>query len=147
MDQDRRPKKTTSLLMLDIDHFKSINDNYGHPAGDKVLAAAARRIKTAVRERDFVGRLGGEEFAVFLPQCSRRQAIEIAERIRSSIEENPILLDDGRRISITISIGATSDSASRTSLEQLLSSADQALYGAKSEGRNRVLFSAPALVE
>lgn len=141
LERDSTNRKTASLLMLDIDHFKSINDGYGHPAGDKVLAAAGERIRFAVRRQDLVGRMGGEEFAILLPQCSRRQALQIAERIRTSLETCPVAIEDGRRITATASIGATSLVATPDTLDHLLSTADQALYRAKTTGRNRVLFS------
>ncbi|GAA0207349.1 diguanylate cyclase (GGDEF)-like protein [Brevundimonas nasdae] len=99
-------RKTASLLMLAIDHFKSINDGYGHPAGEKVLAAAGARIRLAVRRQDLVGRMGDEEFAILLPKCSRRQALQIAEQIRTSLETCPVLTEDGRWIIATVSIGA-----------------------------------------
>ncbi|TDR94093.1 sensor domain-containing diguanylate cyclase [Enterovirga rhinocerotis] len=136
-----RTKGSFGLLMLDIDHFKSINDGYGHPVGDKVLAAIAGRIGKAVRNQDFIGRLGGEEFAVFLPHCARAQASRIAERIRRTVEEHPVALEDGRRIPITLSIGATCAPLGAAPLEDLMSAADRALYEAKAGGRNRTLFS------
>jgi diguanylate cyclase (GGDEF)-like protein len=132
-----------SLLMMDIDHFKSINDRHGHPAGDKVLAAVGPRIRQAVRQEDLVGRMGGEEFAVLLPQCSRRQALQLAERIRASLERHAVALDDGHKIAATVSIGVTSV-ASAVTLDQLIAAADQALYCAKSSGRNRVRFATHA---
>jgi diguanylate cyclase (GGDEF)-like protein/PAS domain S-box-containing protein len=140
---DRATRRVMSLLMMDIDHFKSINDRHGHPAGDKVLAAVGPRIRQAVRQEDLVGRMGGEEFAVLLPQCSRRQALQLAERIRASLERHAVALDDGHKIAATVSIGVTSV-ASAVTLDQLIAAADQALYCAKSSGRNRVRFATHA---
>lgn len=137
LEPQNEPSETLGLLMLDIDHFKSINDRYGHPVGDKVLTTTAARISTAIRQQDFVGRLGGEEFAVFLPHCSRSQTISIAERIRLSVAANPVVLDDGRSINVTLSVGATWRRADGAALDALLSTADRALYDAKSAGRNR----------
>jgi diguanylate cyclase (GGDEF)-like protein/PAS domain S-box-containing protein len=130
------------LLMLDVDHFKAINDTYGHPVGDKVLAAAAQRVGAAVRQRDFVGRMGGEEFAVLLPHCSHEMTIEIAERIRMSVESHPVILDDGRHVNVTVSVGATCAITGRGGLEALMSVADKALYSAKAGGRNRTRLMA-----
>lgn len=142
LEETAAPDEEASLLMLDIDHFKSINDTHGHPTGDQVLAATAERMRAAVRAEDFIGRLGGEAFAVFMPQCPRSQAWEIAERIRRSVGEQPIRAEDGREIQVTVSIGATPLMQGSASFEQLVSSADRALYAAKSSGRNRVLFAA-----
>ncbi|MCR6699908.1 MAG: diguanylate cyclase [Dokdonella sp.] len=132
-----------SLLMMDVDRFKSINDGHGHFVGDRVLAEAAQRITAVLRDRDLVGRLGGEEFAAFLPHCTPDQALHLAERIRRSVELNPIAVDGGRAIEVTISIGAITVSDAGASLDRLLVAADQALYQAKSAGRNRTVF-APA---
>ncbi|MFD1703090.1 diguanylate cyclase [Methylopila henanensis] len=135
------PAKPASLLMLDIDHFKAINDTYGHPVGDKVLATVADLIKEAVRSQDIVGRLGGEEFAVFLPQCSKREALAVAERIRSLIETNVIHIDSHVQVQATVSIGSATSPHKRNSVEDLLKSADSALYQAKAEGRNRTVLA------
>ncbi|WP_158608428.1 sensor domain-containing diguanylate cyclase [Stagnimonas aquatica] len=129
-----------TLLMLDIDYFKSINDAYGHPAGDKVLAIAARRILASTTATDLVGRLGGEEFAVLLPACSRQQAGGVAERIRESMAGDPITLGEGLQVTVTVSIGAVSITIPGQDLDQLLQIADKALYSAKSAGRNRAVF-------
>lgn len=143
IDGDPLSGRRSSLLMLDIDRFKSINDAYGHPVGDRVLTESARRIRTSVRERDIVGRIGGEEFAVFLPRCSRRQAIEAAERIRRSMERDPISIDEAHAIVATVSIGVTTSPEPGMTLERLLIVADKALYDAKAEGRNRAVFADP----
>ncbi len=127
-----------SLLMLDIDHFKAVNDTYGHAVGDMVLAASAGQIQAAVRMPDLVGRLGGEEFAVLLPGCSRNEAIKVAERIRSFVEAHRIELDGGGSISATVSIGVATTVRKTGAIHHLLTCADKALYAAKAEGRNRV---------
>ena len=141
LETDNRRPSTVALLMLDIDHFKSINDRYGHPVGDKVLSEAASRIRAAVRNLDFVGRMGGEVFAVFLPNSSRAQALRIAERIRRAVERKPVPIGDTCQINVTLSIGV-SCAAAGAELEALLSTADRALYDAKSNGRNRVSLAA-----
>lgn len=134
-------RRQASVLMLDIDHFKSINDTYGHPVGDRVLAAAASRLRAAVRKQDIVGRLGGEEFAVYLPQCARREALEVAERIRASMHRQPIALERSGVVKATVSIGVTTGSERNLTLDQLLRISDRALYDAKAGGRNRVVFA------
>lgn len=139
MDRNCRSRRPSSLLMLDIDHFKSINDTHGHPVGDKVLAVAAARLRAAVRKQDLVGRLGGEEFAVYLPRCSRREALEVAERIRTSMDGEPIALED-RSVVATVSIGVTTGPESSFCLDRSLGIADKALYEAKTAGRNCAVY-------
>lgn len=131
------PIDAVGVLMLDVDHFKTINDTYGHPVGDKVLAATARRVAAAIRQEDFVGRMGGEEFAVLLPHCSHDRTVEIAERIRQSVESHPVTLDDGRYVNVTVSVGATCAIIGQRGFEELMSVADRALYAAKAGGRNQ----------
>ncbi|HNB50408.1 MAG TPA: diguanylate cyclase [Anaerolineales bacterium] len=133
---------TTSLcvLMFDIDHFKNVNDTYGHLIGDKVLIAAAQLIRNGLRTSDILGRYGGEEFAAILPETTLEQGHLVAERIRQSIESTPIETEKGP-ISITISGGVglifVDDSFSTLTLNVLIDRADQALYQAKQAGRNR----------
>jgi len=136
--------KSISLLMLDIDHFKSINDTFGHPGGDKVLSIAALRMKASAKQTDLVGRLGGEEFALLLSDCSLHQAMQIAERIRYSMEAEPFSMSDGREVIVTVSIGVTA-SLPPHDLDQLLLLADKALYEAKEGGRNRAVLSQDGL--
>ena len=127
-------------MMLDIDHFKSVNDRHGHAAGDAVLTAFATRMREHLRDDGLFGRFGGEEFAALLPGLGTGDAHQVAERLRAAASE-PIALDDGRVLDITVSVGLASPSASmpRDTLEQLLSRADAALYRAKAMGRNRVV--------
>ncbi|MES2789587.1 MAG: diguanylate cyclase [Planctomycetota bacterium] len=128
-----------AVLMMDIDHFKSVNDRYGHTAGDHVLVSFASIITKHLREKDLFGRLGGEEFAVILPQVAAADALMIAERLRSKIEMTPILMPNGDTLRITVSIGVAYPAESCTPpLETLLHEADQALYQSKHEGRNRI---------
>lgn len=140
--QARQSQRAVSLIMLDIDHFKRINDTYGHPGGDAVLAVAAQRLRGALKETDVVGRLGGEEFAVLLPDCDRRRARLVAERIRRAIASEPVRLDEVRKVPVTVSLGVTTAIAWDESLNALLLVADKALYEAKSAGRNRSVFCA-----
>jgi diguanylate cyclase (GGDEF)-like protein/PAS domain S-box-containing protein len=141
INRNLRSRHQASLLMLDIDHFKSINDTYGHPAGDRVLASAASRLRAAVRKQDIVGRLGGEEFAVYLPQCSKREALEVAGRIRDLMGSDSITLEGGGAVVATVSIGVTTGPENRLTLDQSLGVADKALYLAKTGGRNRAVFT------
>jgi diguanylate cyclase (GGDEF)-like protein len=125
------------LLLLDLDHFKMINDRFGHAAGDRVLAAVGRRLSEQVRGHDTIGRWGGEEFLCLLPQVDRTQAAEIAERVRSSIAAAPV--EHARRhIRVTASIGAVAFPADGADPDTLLAKADSALYEAKRSGRNAV---------
>jgi diguanylate cyclase (GGDEF)-like protein len=131
-----RSQSTMGLLMLDVDHFKKVNDTCGHLTGDVVLSEIAHRISQVVRSYDSVGRVGGEEFLIVLPDCERGQVSQSAERIRSAIAERPISAAD-TEIAITVSIGATISSPDSTSATGILAIADSALYQAKSLGRNR----------
>jgi len=128
-----------SVLMLDLDRFKAINDRHGHPTGDRVIVAFARLLRDAMRHDDLLGRMGGEEFAIILPGVATAQALEVAERIRAASEAVEVLSDDGFRVRLTVSIGlALGDGA--TSLDDLMKRADAALYQAKDQGRNRVVM-------
>jgi diguanylate cyclase (GGDEF)-like protein len=128
-----------SVLMLDIDHFKRINDNYGHVAGDRVLERLGLLLKESVRSENMVCRYGGEEFAIIVPEIGAEAAGEMAERLREIVEQTNF--DDGKdhKFKITISIGVAAFPESAGTLEQLTKSADIALYAAKEGGRNRVL--------
>lgn len=133
-----RMKTPLSLLVLDIDNFKAINDSYGHLAGDQVLIDFAKNIQENLRKEDVIGRMGGEEFAIFLPNISEEAAITFAERLRSIIEAKPVSTSKGV-INYTISIGIT-NIESQTSIEQAMDAADSAMYEAKRSGRNRVIY-------
>ena len=133
----RGPDHALSFLLLDIDHFKKLNDGYGHPAGDAVLRAVARCVRTAVREFDIVARYGGEEFAVILPETGTAAAREVAERVRRAVAATPFPVGDGRQSRVTVSIGV-STTAANASPSQLVEHADVALYRSKDGGRNRV---------
>jgi diguanylate cyclase (GGDEF)-like protein len=125
------------VLMLDIDHFKAINDTHGHPAGDAVIQAIAAACVQAVRAIDTVGRLGGEEFGILLPQTECTGAVEVAERLREKIESTVVSTEEGA-LRVTVSIGVAQGTAKTRAFESLLSAADKALYRAKKAGRNRV---------
>ncbi len=135
-----RTKTATGLLMLDIDHFKAINDTYGHLTGDGVLKEVTQRIVKAVRGYDSVGRYGGEEFVIVLPGCNREQIRLGAERVRSAVDNGSILMNDFS-IPVTVSIGAAVKIHGLTSETEMLAAADDALYRAKEIGRNRTVLS------
>lgn len=143
----RQHGEDMSVLLLDIDHFKKINDTYGHPAGDAVLVRVAQlltgvvRSDTGHREADSVARFGGEEFAVLLPQTNKLGAAVLGERIRAAIEKEAIVVD-GRRIAVNASIGIATLAAEMVeSIDQMLTIADRRLYLAKNSGRNRICVS------
>jgi two-component system, cell cycle response regulator len=133
-------KTATGLLMLDIDYFKNINDTYGHLTGDAVLKEVTQRIIKAVRGYDSVGRYGGEEFVVVLPCCDRIQIDQGAERVRSAVDSEPILVNQSQ-VSVTVSIGASVIANGSISDAEMLAAADNALYRAKAIGRNRTILS------
>lgn len=131
------------LLVLDIDHFKAINDRYGHETGDLSLRATARALLDAVRPGDLVGRIGGEEFAIYLAGADEDVAHATAERIRTRVAGTTVALAGGGSVSVTVSIGLA-DARLAASLRDGLRMADFAMYGAKTEGRNRVRRAADA---
>lgn len=135
-----RLNRPFSCMMIDLDHFKSINDNYGHQTGDKVLQDFAARCKRSVRDIDLVGRYGGEELIILLPETNRELAIQVAERLRASVARNPIDTGDAE-IHLTVSIGVATKDENTTDLEALIARADQAMYIAKHKGRNQVAIS------
>ena len=139
LDRSARTNVPTAVLMLDLDHFKKINDTHGHLAGDVVLKEAAQRLMHAVRSYDCVSRYGGEEFLSVLPGCDRSQALSTAERIRSEIGGSPVFAG-GAEISFTISVGATVAEPAGCSRADVLGTADRALYQAKNAGRNRTVL-------
>jgi diguanylate cyclase (GGDEF)-like protein len=140
LDRAARSETPTGIMMLDIDHFKSVNDTYGHLAGDRVLMEVTQRIIRAVRAYDAVGRYGGEEFLIVLPGCTREQINQGSERVRSAVDSGPIMLDGGP-IQVTVSIGAAVTTRAVISETAMLSAADAALYRAKDIGRNRAVLS------
>ena len=129
-----------ALIALDVDHFKSINDRFGHPAGDKVLSAVGGCLRQHCAAPNLAGRIGGEEFAILLP-AAHQDALALAEQLRASIEAMP-LEDEGRDISVTASFGVASRRADDANADAIYSRADGALYEAKRSGRNRVLGEA-----
>lgn len=140
----RRFRRPLSLLMMDVDHFKTVNDTFGHDAGDAVLQLVAGTLQDTMRMVDTVGRIGGEEFAAVLPETGERGAAEAAERVRAAVARAEAQLPRGERVRVTVSIGAATLCDAVPDVDTLLSRADRALYAAKAGGRNRVCV-APAL--
>tara|TARA_R110002020_G_scaffold18931_30_gene65554 strand:+ start:852 stop:2216 length:1365 start_codon:yes stop_codon:yes gene_type:complete len=134
-DRHGRP---LSLLMVDIDHFKRVNDSYGHQAGDRVLQSVAELFEQATRPGDIVARYGGEEFAIILPDTGEDAALSLAERLRLAVEDAVIACGSGIDLHLTVSIGCASREAHGTTPKALIKAADAALYAAKTTGRNRV---------
>ncbi|HRQ47214.1 MAG TPA: diguanylate cyclase [Rhodocyclaceae bacterium] len=133
--RSKRSGTEFALIMFDLDHFKAINDNYGHPAGDEVLRAVGQCLQQLIRETDIVGRYGGEEFGVIAPDCDLDGACGLAERIRTEIEALSVV-HEGLPIHVTTSLGVALCSAEVESHEALIGHADEALYRTKHEGRN-----------
>ena len=139
-NQAKELNQPISLLMIDIDRFKGINDNFGHAIGDKAIIACAQSFKTHTRCSDIVSRYGGEEFVIMTPDSTLNAALELAENIRKDIESHPICSIDERSIFLTISIGVTQiDTHNDNTIEDTLKRADKALYMAKNKGRNKVI--------
>jgi len=143
----QREQHTLAVLGLDLDHFKRVNDQYGHDVGDLVLQSAARVFQSALRTGDFAARMGGEEFSAFLPNADIAQATAVANRVRQAIASTPILLPPGEVLTVTVSIGISLWQEGEEDLQPALKRADQALYQAKQNGRNRVEAFAMGMTE
>jgi diguanylate cyclase (GGDEF)-like protein len=137
----RRYGHPLSVWMLDIDHFKVVNDTYGHQAGDLVLKSLVSTSQEALRDWDILGRMGGEEFAVVLPETESTQSMLVAERLRHAVASTTGVLDSGESAHITVSIGVATAHDDDPDLETLLKRADQALYEAKRSGRDKVCLA------
>jgi diguanylate cyclase (GGDEF)-like protein len=150
VSRSQRSQITLSLLFVDIDRFKRVNDAHGHAAGDQVLRGFADILRNTVeggsvlariRRHDVVARYGGEEFALLLPMTDTASAMVVAERVRAAVESTPISFGDGRQITVTVSIGVATLPIHGSSEEGLLAAADEALYRAKSAGRNQIIHA------
>ena len=133
----KRSRKEYALIMIDIDHFKSVNDEYGHSVGDKVLIEVTEKCKDSLRYHDIVARLGGEEFCILLPYTNAIQAKQIAERLRGKIESMQII-SEGNRINVTVSVGLSLVCLDDSDGHDAMQRADQKLFEAKDLGRNTV---------
>lgn len=131
--------ESLSFILIDIDHFKQVNDTYGHQSGDEVLKQLSNVIWHCCRSVDIVSRNGGEEFSIILPACSKNQAGETAERIRSAVEFRKFILPDGSKINVTVSLGVSSYRETTENQQNLIEQADHCLYQAKATGRNKVV--------
>ena len=141
IDRTVRYHKKLSLILIDIDHYKDVNDHFGHMAGDKVLQRLTQVIQKELRESDIFSRYGGEEFLILLSNTDGKDAVAVAERLREKVEELQVKYNE-EEISVTISLGVTQFTTDRNTLQELIAVVDQALYGAKQKGRNRVEYIA-----
>ena len=148
IDRVARAGEPALVLMVDIDHFKAVNDTHGHPAGDQVLKAVAAALQDCVRPMDTVARYGGEEFAIILPNCPPAFGHAVAERIRAKVERRPVNVAPGIVVQVTISLGgAFAPQWVRSSTALWTERADRQLYRAKAEGRNRVCLEPAAVYQ
>ncbi|WP_028467441.1 PleD family two-component system response regulator [Nisaea denitrificans] len=144
MDNAVERRKPLALLMLDIDHFKAVNDTHGHIVGDKVLKAVAEALINSLRSVDMIARIGGEEFVVVMPDTSEEFAEAVAERLRRRVSETHVSFEGVEEpVTVNISIGLTMRTGDDKTVEDLMTRADKALYGAKNAGRNRVVSDIP----
>lgn len=143
----QRYKYPLCALMLDLDHFKQVNDTYGHQAGDEVLRQLAQLLQRTLRRTDFLARYGGEEFLVLAPQTPAERGLILAERLRQLVANTPFLISQNQQISITISIGVAIFPDHAQNESELVRAADAALYRAKETGRNRVCLFEPVMVQ
>jgi two-component system, cell cycle response regulator len=143
VEQSAARVKPLTVLVLDIDYFKSVNDTHGHHAGDDVLREFAQRLKKSIRGIDLACRYGGEEFVVVMPDTDLAIATMVAERLRRRIASEPFSIDEGKAaVEITISVGLATRTTNDDTAANILKRADQALYRAKRDGRNRVVADA-----
>ncbi len=145
LQRARRLDRPLTLLMLDVDHFKRVNDRYGHAVGDQVLQGVAQVCRAQLREIDLLARLGGEEFTIVLPEAGQTFGIDIAERLRQAVQDWVLRLASGDEIRCTVSVGVTSRIDTDEAVATILARADQALYAAKEAGRNQVRVFEPML--
>jgi diguanylate cyclase (GGDEF)-like protein len=138
LHRSRREGRPLAVAVADLDHFKQVNDTLGHAAGDAVLREAAERMRAAVRDCDFVGRYGGEEFLLVLPGCDGQAGLQVAERVRRRVGEAPVRAGEALA-PITVSIGLAAAGPTGAEADALIRAADEALYRAKAQGRNRVV--------
>jgi diguanylate cyclase (GGDEF)-like protein len=146
VDRVARAGEPALVLMIDIDHFKRVNDSHGHPAGDLVLKAVAQALHECIRPMDTLARFGGEEFAMILPNCPPSFGLAVAERVRLRVQDRAVAINPGEQVYVTISIGgAFAPQWVRSSAPLWIDRADQQLYRAKAEGRNRACLEQPVV--
>lgn len=138
LSRARRHHEPLAMLMLDVDYFKQVNDTYGHDVGDTVLRKMGEICTGVLRNNDILGRLGGEEFAILLPETAMEQALETAERLRHAVADSGVQTRDGKGLHLTVSLGVASLESQDGNVDAILKRADEALYAAKNAGRNRV---------
>jgi len=138
--REHRSQNKLSLMLLDCDYFKNVNDEYGHQVGDKLLKHICYICNQEIRKIDFLGRYGGEEFIIILPDCDIKGGVELAKRIQNSLLKNCLVVED-KKIKVTLSIGISMLGDKHKNFEQLIYDADQAMYAAKENGRNRIEVS------
>lgn len=146
VERAARYNRNLALLWIDLDHFKAVNDRYGHSAGDQALKAVCRRLAGSIRQVDTFGRYGGEEFVVLLPEMNTDDALETAERLRCLLADQPIMLDESTPLNLTLSIGIAVYPRDGSSADALCSAADSAMYAAKHAGRNQVCLASDQTV-
>ncbi|MBI3394759.1 MAG: diguanylate cyclase [Spirochaetia bacterium] len=132
-----RYQRPITVLMIDVDHFKQVNDDYGHKVGDSALLQVAQGLRLSMRNVDILGRYGGEEFVIVLPETAASAALDVAERLRRMISDYPLTVHDEHTIRITISVGVADHTSGVQNIFELVDRADQALYRAKRAGRDR----------
>jgi diguanylate cyclase len=146
IDRVARAGEPALVLMIDIDHFKNVNDTHGHPAGDLVLKEVARALHECIRPMDTLARFGGEEFAMILPNCPPLFGLAVAERVRKKVQGRTVAIAPGQLVSVTVSLGgAFAPQWVRSSAPLWIDRADQQLYRAKAEGRNRACLEQPTV--
>ena len=146
IDRVARAGEPAMVLMIDIDHFKRVNDTYGHSAGDLVLKGVAQALQDCIRPMDTLARFGGEEFAMILPNCPPSFGLAVAERVRTQVQACVVVIAPGQQVRVTVSIGgAFAPQWVRSSAPLWIERADQQLYRAKAEGRNRACLEQPTI--